>query len=76
VLDYVACDCKLTMEVAKMSEETRRFVWITKREKRGKHDLPAGWMTAEQALKLPLPDTSWMDNPWARSKFTAWLEAS
>ena len=76
VLDYVACDCKLTMEVAKMSEETRSFVWITKREKRSKHDLPTGWMTAEQALKLPLPDTSWMDNPWPRSKFTAWLEAS
>lgn len=76
VLDYVARDCELTMEVATVSEETRAFSWITKREKRSRHDLPAGWLTAEQALKLPLPDTSWMDNPWPRSKFTAWLEAA
>jgi hypothetical protein len=73
VLDYVACDCKLTLEIATTSEETGAFVWITKRGKRSRHDLPTGWLTAEQDLALPLPDTSWMDTPWPRTKFTNWL---
>jgi len=76
VLDYVACDCKLTLEVATTSEETRTLVWINKRDKRSRHELPRGWITVEEALKLPPPDTSWMDNPWPRSKFTGWLEST
>jgi hypothetical protein len=35
--------------------------------------LPGGWLTVEAAGKLPLPDTSWMDEPWAREKFTGWM---
>jgi hypothetical protein len=27
----------------------------------------------EAARSLPLPDTSWMDEPWSRAKFTAWM---
>ena len=35
--------------------------------------LPEGWLTVEAARSLPLPDTSWMDEPWSRAKFTAWM---
>jgi len=33
-----------------------------------------GWLSVQEALALPEPDTSWMSNPWPRSKFTAWTE--
>lgn len=39
-------------------------------------DLPAGWLTVWQAMKVPEPDTSWMTNPLSREEFTAWLSDS
>lgn len=73
VLDYVAQDCRLTLDVAEASEKSQRISWITRRGTTSSFELPVGWLTVEAAAKLPLPDTSWMDNPWPRSKFTAWL---
>ena len=75
VLDYVAQDCRLTLEVAEASERAKRITWITKKGTTSWFDLPNGWLTVEEATHLPLPDTSWMDKPWARSKFTDWLRA-
>lgn len=74
VLDYVAQDCRLTLDIAERSEENGRISWITQRGRQSYFELPSGWLTVEEASKLPLPDTSWMDNPWPRSKFTNWLE--
>ena len=73
VLDYVAQDCRLTLDVAEASEKSGKVSWITKRGSVSYTDLPDGWLTVEEAAQLPLPDTSWMDNPWPRSKFTGWL---
>jgi len=73
VLDYVAQDCKITLDVAVAGEKQRAFRWITKRGTTASFDIPSGWLTVRDAMKLPLPDTSWMDNPWPRSKFTEWL---
>ena len=36
--------------------------------------LGAGWLTVREALELPLPCTSWMDEPWSREEFTGWME--
>ena len=36
-------------------------------------DLPRGWLAVKEAKTLPLPDTSWMNNPLKRSKFARWL---
>jgi hypothetical protein len=74
VLDYVAEDCKLTLTIAEKSEKNRSFRWITRKGSAAGFDIPSGWLTVREALKLPLPDTSWMDNPWPRSKFNGWLE--
>ncbi|MEX2524867.1 MAG: ribonuclease H-like domain-containing protein [Gammaproteobacteria bacterium] len=74
VIDYVAQDCKLTLDVAIQSEKANRITWITRKGGVSSFDLPNGWLTVEQAMNLPLPDTSWMDDPWPRSKFTAWLK--
>ncbi|MGK7371731.1 MAG: ribonuclease H-like domain-containing protein [Candidatus Halalkalibacterium sp. M3_1C_030] len=74
VLDYVAKDCLLTLEVALKSEQEGSFQWITRKGRPAFMNLPNGWLTVEKAMKLPTPDTSWMDNPWPRSKFVDWLE--
>jgi hypothetical protein len=66
----------LTLAVATRAEAEGALRWRTKRGTIARHELPSGWLTVEQALALPLPDTSWMNDPWPRSKFTAWLERS
>lgn len=74
VLSYVAQDCKLTQDIALASEDNGSFKWLTQRGKTGYLKLPNGWLTVKEAMQLPLPDTSWMDTPMSRSKFTGWVE--
>ncbi|GJL53336.1 MAG: hypothetical protein NPIRA02_04680 [Nitrospirales bacterium] len=76
VLDYVAQDCRLTLDIAETSEKNKAFQWITRKGTTGYVDIPSGWQSVEEAMTKPLPDTSWMDKPWPRSKFTAWLDSS
>ncbi len=73
VLDYVAQDCNLTLNIAEASEKNNTFQWITRKGTTAYLDIPSGWRTVEESLACPLPDTSWMDKPWPRSKFTHWL---
>ena len=75
VLDYVANDCKITLEVARVSERQRRFAWLTRRGTASDFYLSGGrWKTVQDAMRLPEPDTSWMSKPpWPRSRFTSWL---
>jgi RNase_H superfamily len=73
VLDYVAQDCNITLDVALKSEAKSRFSWINKKGGTSSFDLPRGWLSVKEAMTLPLPDTSWMDKPLRRTKFTQWL---
>jgi len=73
VLDYVAQDVRTTLELARACEERGYLHWITRRGSIGKMALRSGWLTVREALALPEPDTSWMSDPWPRSRFTAWL---
>jgi len=73
VLDYVAQDARTTLELAELCEKAKCFRWITRRGKTSRMDLPAGWLTASQAMRLPEPDTSWMSSPLPRHRFTGWL---
>lgn len=75
VLEYVAHDCQLTLDVAVEAERRGEFRWITKKGKMASLLLPNGWLTVEQAMNLPLPDTSWMDAPLTRERFAGWLSA-
>jgi len=74
VLDYVAQDCRLTLDVALTSEKYKKITWVTRKGSTAYFSLPSGWLSVNEAMNLPLPDTSWMDNPWPRSKFTAWTK--
>lgn len=74
VLAYVRQDAALTAQLAELCEDRRELAWITRREQRRRMPLPDSWLTVEEALKLPLPDTSWMTDPPSRERFTGWMD--
>ena len=73
VLEYVAQDVRITLELAKTCETCRRFRWVTRGGSRREMPLPRGWRSVSLATRLPEPDTKWMGNQWSRKTFTAWL---
>ncbi len=76
VLQYVAQDARTTLEVALKCESLGAMRWIARSGKLRSMGLPRGWLTVEEAGRLPEPDTSWMDEPWSRSRFTGWMQSS
>jgi len=73
VIDYVSQDVRIALQIALKCEDRRRFDWLTRRGTVSSMDLPRGWLTVQEALRLPEPDTSWMDSPIPRREFTRWL---
>ncbi len=76
VINYVSHDVRIALQIAVKCDANRRFDWITGRGKKSSVTLPQGWFTVRDALKLPLPDTSWMDAPIPRRRFTGWLDGT
>ncbi len=75
VLAYVTQDAAVTAQLATLCEERDELAWITRREQRRAMPLPKGWLTVEQAIELPLPDTSWMSDPPRRDRYTGWMDS-
>ncbi len=73
VLDYVAQDVRIALQIAQACETSRSFKWSTRRGTTGFMPLDGGWLSVRDALRLPEPDTSWMSNPLLRRTFTEWL---
>ena len=73
VIDYVSQDVRIALQVGRQCDERGSFQWITRKGRTNSMDLSRGWLTVKDALRLPAPDTSWMDNPIARGSFTQWL---
>jgi hypothetical protein len=73
VLRYVVNDCQMALEIAVASERQGRLKWVTKKGVTSELPLRDGWLKVKDAMRLDLPDTSWLDNPWPREKFTGWL---
>ena len=76
VLDYVAQDVRMAMQIAQAAEQRRRFEWMTRKGTKSNLALPNGWLTVSDALKLPEPDTSWMSQPLKRRDFMGWMPAT
>ena len=76
VLDYVSQDVRIAMQIAQLSEQRRRFQWITRKGTTSTMPLPKGWLTIREALALPEPDTSWMSQPLKRRDFMCWMPTS
>ena len=66
-------DVRITLQVAAKCEKQRRFQWKTQKGKSSLMNLEKGWLTVRDALRLPEPDTSWMDSSIPRHNFTQWL---
>jgi hypothetical protein len=74
VLEYVQQDVHTLLELAHAIDLERQLRWISNSGRPQRLSLPSGWLIVKEAQRLPLPDTSWMSNPWPRSKFSNWLE--
>jgi hypothetical protein len=72
VLEYVGQDVITTLAVAEAVERQKGFDWISKKGRVNSIRINQ-WKTVAEALQLPEPDTSWMSDPWPRSKFTEWM---
>jgi len=73
VLDYVAQDVRTTIELATACEALGILRGVARSGKLRSMSLPEGWLTVEAARSLPVPDTSWMDEPWPRERFMGWM---
>ena len=73
VLEYVEQDARSTLELAYAVERAGRLRWISRRGKPCDMRLPNGWLTVDEALKLPYPDTTWMTDPVKRNSFVDWM---
>jgi hypothetical protein len=73
VLDYVAQDVRLALQIANQTEVKKTFAWHTQKGTVSSLPLKRGWLSVRDAQKLPEPDTSWMDKPIPRKNFAAWL---
>lgn len=73
VLEYCQQDVRTTLEVALAVEQRHELRWIT--QKGRLNGIPISrWLTAREALGLPLPNTSWMTGDrLTREKITAWM---
>lgn len=75
VLAYVAQDAKVTANVHDEIVANGFLRWITRRGTPCKSPWypPHGQiLTVSEALELPEPNVSWMDDPWERGKFSDW----
>lgn len=75
VLEYVANDAKVTLQVALAIKRRKELTWIAKSGRRNSLHIPK-LLTVREALQLPLPDTSWMTEPMPREKFISWMATS
>lgn len=75
VLEYVSQDVRATFELTIACEKRRELAWITRRGTRRYLPLNDGWLTVGDARLLPVPDTSWMNDPPSRERYTGWADA-
>ena len=74
VAAYCAADAERTAALAALCQQSRRLAWISQKGRPNEIYLRSGWLTVEQCLALPVPDTSWMTNPMRREDVLAWTK--
>ena len=73
VLNYLVQDVRTTVDVATACEQRAAMLWTSRAGNPQGVDLPSGWLSIQEALQLPEPDTSWMTNHPTRNDFLAWM---
>ena len=74
VLEYCAQDVRVTLALAQACEKRQALHWTSRSGNFMTMPLDSGWMTVQDAMNTPHPDTSWMTNPIPRSDFPRWLQ--
>jgi hypothetical protein len=72
VMRYCAVDAERTLALAAACQRSRRLAWTSQKGRSNDMYLRSGWLTVEQCLAIPLPDTSWMTRPMSRGDVLAW----
>lgn len=76
VMQYCAADAEGTLALAVACQRSRRLAWTSQKGRPNEMYLRTGWLTVEQCLALPLPDTSWMTRPMTRDSIVGWTMPS
>ena len=76
VMEYCAADTMGTLALAVVCQRSRRLAWVSQKGRPNEIPLRNGWLTVEQCLALPLPDTSWMTRPMSRDGVVGWTAPS
>jgi hypothetical protein len=71
VLDYVSWDVRNTLDLAQAVDAVGRLDWTARSGNPNSWEC-SEWLTVKEAMMLVEPDTSWMTDPWPRSKFYEW----
>ena len=74
VLEYVGQDAATTVDIVEVARRTQQLRWQSKSSRKWQF-LNFKPMTVTQCLKIPRPDTSWMDNPLTRESFYDWTKS-
>jgi len=76
VLEYVASDAQVTLQLATICERMGWLCWTTRAGRRQEMRLRRGWLSVRDAQRLPPPRIAWMCKYWSRAKWTAWMRGS
>jgi hypothetical protein len=76
VMYYCAADAERTRDLAVECQVNHRLAWLSQKGRPNEIYLRTGWLTVEQCLALPLPDTSWMARPMTRDSVVGWTTPS
>lgn len=75
VLEYVGQDAKTTLDIVEVASRIESLTWQSKSSRRWQ-SLPFSKVpTVAECLEIPLPNTSWMDNPLTRESFYDWARS-
>lgn len=71
VREYLKVDVEQPLKLARHIENTGQIRWTSNSGKA--NSLRTEMLTVKEALKLPLPNTSWMSDPKPREEFYNWI---
>jgi len=73
VMIYCGGDVAGTLALALACRERKRLTWISRKGRPNHMALTKRWLTVEECLALPKPDTSWMTEPLRPEDVVAWM---
>ena len=72
VLEYVQQDAVVTANVYRALVDNKKLRWTSRTGRTNYWFCGEVISTVRESLAKPEPDTSWMSDPWPRSKFAEW----